>query len=214
MAYMSYIVCFLRLVKIIPGGKHTLLDRIALVLWTLFSVVLSAAFLNVNWEIQYNIIQLFMSNKISVISGIFLISSGFFIPCLSIVSAFPALHYLVSTYPHVSTDKCLPSLQHSWLFLASTVLCFSAALASTVGQPFDRSFFYVAVNITTLTYWHCLMIISSLMIGISTSQIKTKMDKNAIVLLTKDSVSECCKNFKNLKQECLPYYSWYSLQNV
>ena len=98
----------------------------------------------------------------------------------------------MSTYPHVLKDKCLPSLQHSWLFLANSVLCFSSAIETILGLP-NSSFYYIAVNITTETYLHCLMNISSIMIGISTSQIKTKMKKNALVLLTKDSASNTAR---------------------
>ena len=194
---MSSIVRFLSLVKIIPGGKSTLVDRIALILWTVVSVVLSAALLIVNRE---NIKLL--SYKISV-SSIFTVSSGFVNPCLNIVAIIPALHYLTSSYPHVLTDICLPSLQHSWLFLANVALCFSAPVASIWSLPSDGSV-YFAVTLTAAVYWFSLMITSSLIIGISTSQIMTKMEKNALVQLNQNSASEILREFQELKAGMSP----------
>ena len=196
MTYISFIIGFLSLVKIIPGGKSTLVDRIALILWTALSVLLSAVLLIADWET----IDL-LSYKISVIS-IFNLSADYFIPCLNIAGVFPALHYLVSTYPHVLTDKFLPSLRYSWLFLANTALCISAAIA-TLHESIENSF-YFAVNLTATSFWYCLMIISSLTIGICTSQIQTKMEKNDLVLLTKDSASQILQEFQELKAGMSP----------
>ena len=196
MTYVSYFVRFLSLVKIIPGGKSTLVDRIALIIWTVLSVVVSLAFMMANWEI----IESIFSYKISV-SSIFNLGS-FVIPCLIIVLTLPALHHLVSYYPHVLTDTLLPSLQHSWLFLANTVLCCSVAVVNALYLPIDSSFYMV--KITSMTYFPILMIISSFIIGICTSQIRTKMEKNALVLLTKDSATEILKEFQELKAGMSP----------
>ena len=198
MTIMSYIVRFLSLVKIIPGGKSKLLDRTALILWTLLSIALSVAFLIVNWAA----IQLLLSLTTSV-SIIFTLGSGYFLPCLNILAVCPALHYLVSNYPHVLTDTSLPSLQHSWLFLVETVLGFSAASLTTLGISIDSSF-YFTVNLSAMTYGYSLMIISSLIIGICTSQIRTKIEQNALLLLTKDSVSKLLHEFQELKEGMSP----------
>ena len=200
MTYMSYIVHFLSLMKIIPGGKSTLLDRFALILWTVLSVAFSAAILYVNWEN----LKVLLSYKITV-STIFLLSAGFFIPCLNLIAILPALHYLVSAYPHVLKDGSL-SLQHSWLFLANMVLCFSAVLASNFDGiiHFDGSI-YFTVNLAATTYCYILMLISSLIIGICTSQIKTKIEKNTPALLTKDSASKILQEFQELKAGMSPF---------
>ena len=200
MTYMSYIVHFLSLMKIIPGGKSTLLDRIALILWTVLSVAFSAALLYVKREDT----KLLLSYKITV-STIFLLSAGFFIPCLNLIAILPALHYLVSAYPHVLKDGSL-SLQHSWLFLANMVLCFSAVLASNFDGiiHFDGSI-YFTVNLAATTYCYILMLISSLIIGICTSQMKTKIEKNTTALLTKDSASKILQEFQELKAGMSPF---------
>ena len=46
------------------------------------------------------------------------------------------------------------------------------------------------------------------------SQIKTKMEKNALVLLTKDSASKILQEFQELKAGMSPLPLWYSQQNV
>ena len=198
MTYMSYIIRFLSLVKIIPGGKSTLVDRIALILWTVISIGVTTAFLIVNMENT----KLLLSFKISV-TTVFTLSAGVFLPCLNIVAILPALHHLVSAYPHVLKDTCLPSLQHSWLFSANIVLCFAAPIAAMWGLPFDI-LFYFTVNLIAASYLMILMIISSLIIGICTSQIKTKIEKNTQALLTKDSASKMLQEFQELKAGISP----------
>ena len=71
------------------------------------------------------------------------------------------------------------------------------------GLPFDN-LFYFTVNLIAVSFWYILMIISSLIIGICTSQIKTKLEKNAQALLTKDSASQMLQEFQDLKAGISP----------
>ena len=190
---MSLTVHFLSLVKIIPGGKSTVLDRIGLIIWSAVSVAILVAYLMVSWEkIE------FICNTLSV-SNLFFLCSSYIIPSLNTIAVLPALYYLVSAYPHIVTESFVPTLQSPWLFLANTVLCFAAALATSLVIPFDESVYYMPVNVTLLIYWHILMIISSLTIGICTAHIKTRMEQKANTILTKVYASEILQEYKDLK---------------
>ena len=192
MTYMSFIVHCLSLLKIIPGGKSTVLDRISLFIWTAVSVALSAVYLIISWDV----IEV-LCNQLSV-SNLFILCSSFLLPILNLGATLPALYYLASAYPHILTDNLLPSLQNPWLFLANTVLC-AAALASylVMAIPDDKSFYFIPVNVTIIIYWYSLMIISSLIIGICTAQIETKIRKNT--LLTQHHASKILQEFQDLK---------------
>ena len=192
MTYMSFIVRLLSLLKIIPGGKSTVLDRISLFIWTAVSVGLSAAYLIISWdEIE------FLCNQLSV-SYLFILCSSYLLPSLNLGATLPALYYIASAYPHILTDKLLPSLQNPWLFLANTVLCAAACASSLVKViPNDKSVYFIPVNVTLLVYWYSLMIISSFIIGICTAQIRTKMGENT--LLTQQYASEILQEFQDIK---------------
>ena len=197
--FWSLIVSFLSLVKIIPGGKSTVVDRIALFLWTAGSVALSVAYLIRSW----NAIEL-LCNQISVIN-LFALSSGFIIPCLNMVAAYPALYYLVSAYPHIVSNS-LPQLNWPWLFLVNMFFSISAALTVSL-ILYNVDPYNVEVKITHTIYAYSLMTISSFIVGISASQIKTKIDKYTTDCFIQDCAcaAEILQEFQNLKKGMSPF---------
>jgi hypothetical protein len=191
---MSFFVKFLSFVKIIPGGNSTAVDRIALIIWTSVSIAISAAYL-----IESRASIQTIRNPFTV-SDLFMFSSSYLIPCLYIISVFPAVYYLVSAYPQILADNLLPNLQHPWMFFANAILYFASAIGMIVNGNKNDFSFYLAMMVITVFYTS-LTLNSSFIIGICTSRIRRKMKKNG---MNQKHAAEILQEFQDLKSGMSP----------
>ena len=190
---MNWIIKVLQLCLIIPAGRFKLLDRIGLTLWTGFGIAVATAYAYDNWE---NITAMLGSQQMYLY---FILVATVLNPALTLVTTFPAVHFLVLNSPIIGSGNANYCFDHKLTFCLDVLLAILSCGAYILQfADFEFGLSYVASIIFSVATY-TMMIITSFILGFATSSLKNNSD---VTQDYKVSASRKLQDFIKLKAGC------------